>query len=80
MRCYMLLGMMKYMAPPSGNYVKGLYAHTDKPASAIVCKDQISGLEIEIKDGEWTKVLPSSCSFVFLVGDPLMVCSIIWFK
>ncbi|XP_021276746.1 probable 2-oxoglutarate-dependent dioxygenase AOP1 [Herrania umbratica] len=75
MRCYMLLRMMKYMAPPSGDYVKGLYAHTDKPASAIVCEDQISGLEIEIKDGEWTKVFPSPRSFVFLVGDPLMAWS-----
>ncbi|XVF34433.1 hypothetical protein REPUB_Repub18cG0058700 [Reevesia pubescens] len=64
-RYYMLLRIMKYMAPPSGESMRGLYAHTDKPASSIICEDQISGLEIEIKDGDWIKLSPSPTSCLF---------------
>ncbi|KAE8678797.1 calcium uptake protein 1 [Hibiscus syriacus] len=70
-----LLRMMKYMSPSSGEYRRGLHAHTDKPVSTIICEDQIPGLEIEGKDGQWIKLSSSSTSFVFLVGDPLMVWS-----
>ncbi|OMO52399.1 Oxoglutarate/iron-dependent dioxygenase [Corchorus capsularis] len=75
MKCKMLLRMMKYMAPPSSVEKKqGLHAHTDKLVNAIVCEDQISGLEIEI-EGEWIKAFPSPSSFIFFVGDPLMAWS-----
>lgn len=76
MRSKTLLRVMKYMAPPAGEYKRALHAHTDKLASAILCEDQISGLEIEIKDGNWIKVSPSPASFLFLVADPLMVCPV----
>ncbi|TYH36293.1 hypothetical protein ES332_D13G254900v1 [Gossypium tomentosum] len=75
MRYNVLLRMMKYMAPSLGEYKRGLLAHTDKPASTIICDDQISGLEIEVKDDEWIKLSTSPNSFVFLVGDPLMAWS-----
>ncbi|MBA0873367.1 hypothetical protein Goshw_001200 [Gossypium schwendimanii] len=48
-----LVRFMKYMAPPPGEYERGLFAHTDKPVSTIICDDQVSGLEIEVKDGQW---------------------------
>ncbi|XVE71619.1 hypothetical protein DITRI_Ditri10aG0165700 [Diplodiscus trichospermus] len=72
---YMLLRMMKYMAPTQGEYKSGLLAHSDKPASSIICEDGISGLEIEIKDRDWVKVSPSPNSFIFVVGDPLKAWS-----
>ncbi|KAA3486024.1 putative 2-oxoglutarate-dependent dioxygenase AOP1 [Gossypium australe] len=75
MRYNVLLRMMKYMAPSLGEYKRGLHAHTDKPASTIICDDHISGLEIEVKDDEWIKLSTSPTSFVFLVGDPLMAWS-----
>ncbi|KAI5354875.1 hypothetical protein L3X38_007770 [Prunus dulcis] len=63
---------MKYSAPPSGEYMKGLQAHTDKQFSTILCDDQVSGLEFETKDGQWNKLSLSPSSFIFLVGDSLM--------
>ncbi|KAK8515544.1 hypothetical protein V6N12_075582 [Hibiscus sabdariffa] len=46
-----MLRMMKYMAPSSEEYRRGLHAHSDKLASTIICEDQTPGLEIEGKDG-----------------------------
>ncbi|KAL1064950.1 hypothetical protein V6Z11_D13G247800 [Gossypium hirsutum] len=42
-----LVRMMKYLAPPPGENKRGLFAHTDKPVSTLICEDKISGLEIE---------------------------------
>ena len=70
---YELLRVMKYKAPPSGEYTNVGLPHTDKFSSALLCEDRISGLEIETKDGEWVKLFPSPSSFVFIVGDLLMV-------
>ncbi|MBA0873282.1 hypothetical protein Goshw_000270 [Gossypium schwendimanii] len=72
----MSVRMMKYMAPPPGEYETGLFAHTDKPVSTIICEDQIPGLEIEVNDGQWMKLTNlSPSSFVFMVGDPLKAWS-----
>ncbi|MBA0728655.1 hypothetical protein Golax_001541 [Gossypium laxum] len=65
-----LVRFMKYMAPPPGDYERGLFAHTDKPVSTIICDDQVSGLEIEV-NGKWIKLSLSPSSFCFVVGDPL---------
>ncbi|PPS05085.1 hypothetical protein GOBAR_AA15585 [Gossypium barbadense] len=68
--------MMKYMTPPPGECEIGLFAHTDKPVSTIICEDQIPGLEIEVNDGRWIKLTNlSPSSFVFMVGDPLKAWS-----
>ncbi|MBA0593908.1 hypothetical protein Gorai_010835, partial [Gossypium raimondii] len=56
MKDYQLRRVMKYSAPPSGEYTKVVSAHTDKLCSALLCEDGISGLEIETKDGEWVKL------------------------
>ncbi|KAJ7966119.1 2-oxoglutarate-dependent dioxygenase [Quillaja saponaria] len=73
--CKTLLRVMKYTAPPAGEYMKGIAPHTDKFFSTILCEDQISGLEIETKDGHWVKLFPSPGSFIYIVGDPLMAWS-----
>ncbi|KAK9946102.1 hypothetical protein M0R45_011579 [Rubus argutus] len=70
-----LLRIMKYMAPPSGENTIGLPAHTDKALGTILCDDQVSGLEVETKDGQWVKLSLSPRSFVFVVGDSLMAWS-----
>ncbi|KAG8471713.1 hypothetical protein CXB51_036490 [Gossypium anomalum] len=70
-----LVWFMKYMAPPPGEYERGLFAHTDKPVSTIICDDQVSGLEIEVSDGKWIKLSLSPSSFCFVVGDPLKAWS-----
>ncbi|MBA0755258.1 hypothetical protein Gogos_021683 [Gossypium gossypioides] len=56
MKDYQLRQVMKYSAPPSGEYTNVESAHTDKLCSALLCEDGISGLEIETKDGEWVKL------------------------
>ncbi|PPR94681.1 hypothetical protein GOBAR_AA25988 [Gossypium barbadense] len=66
-----LVRFMKYMTPPPREYERGLFAHTDKPVSTIICDDQVSGLEIEVSDGKWIKLSLSPSSFCFVVGDPL---------
>ncbi|KAJ7966120.1 2-oxoglutarate-dependent dioxygenase [Quillaja saponaria] len=75
MECKTLIRVMKYKAPPAGEYMKGLSQHTDKLLSTILCEDQISGLEIETEEGHWVKLYPSPNSFIFVVGDPLMAWS-----
>ncbi|KAA3486001.1 putative 2-oxoglutarate-dependent dioxygenase AOP1 [Gossypium australe] len=67
-----LVRMMKYMAPQPGVYKSGLRSHTDKPVSALICEDQISGLEVEVNDSQWIELSNlSPSSFIFVVGDPL---------
>lgn len=75
MGCNLLVRVMRYKAPPQGEYVKGLGAHTDKPLSALLCSDQVFGIEIETKGGQWIQLSPSPNSFIFFVGDPLMAWS-----
>ncbi|KAK8319396.1 hypothetical protein V6Z11_A13G238900 [Gossypium hirsutum] len=58
---------MKYMTPPPREYERGLFAHTDKPVSTIICDDQVSGLEIEVSDGKWIKLSLSPSSFCFVL-------------
>ncbi|KAL6205414.1 hypothetical protein ACLB2K_022674 [Fragaria x ananassa] len=68
-----LLKLMKYTAPPSRYYSIGTPVHTDKAFSTILCDDQVSGLEVQTRDEQWVKLSISPRSFVFLVGDYLMV-------
>ncbi|TYI48397.1 hypothetical protein E1A91_D13G245600v1 [Gossypium mustelinum] len=70
-----LVRFMKYMAPPPEEYERGLFAHTDKPVSTIICDDHVSGLEIKVNDGQWIKLSLSPSSFCFVVGDPLKAWS-----
>uniref|UniRef100_A0A7N0V363 Fe2OG dioxygenase domain-containing protein n=1 Tax=Kalanchoe fedtschenkoi TaxID=63787 RepID=A0A7N0V363_KALFE len=66
---------MKYKFPPAGTSMDGLGAHTDKPLCVILFADQVSGLEVQTKDGRWLNLTVSPNSFVFMVGDPLMAWS-----
>lgn len=72
-KCKTLLRVMRYKSPPTGEASNGLYAHTDKFLSTLLCEDQVSALEVATKDGRWIKLIPSPRSFVYLVGDGLMV-------
>ncbi|MBA0864250.1 hypothetical protein Goshw_001043 [Gossypium schwendimanii] len=69
MKDYQLRRVMKYSAPPSGEYTNVVSAHTDKLCSAQLCENGISGLEIETKDGEWVKLCMPPGTFVFIYGD-----------
>ncbi|CAN1141708.1 Probable 2-oxoglutarate-dependent dioxygenase AOP1.2 [Linum perenne] len=77
----LLLRMMKY-SPPSPNTLdhhhhaqQGMHPHTDKDMITILCQNEVNGLEIQSKSGEWIHFKPShhqhGSSFVVMVGDSL---------
>ncbi|CAL1358367.1 unnamed protein product [Linum trigynum] len=50
----------------------GLKVHTDKSMISTLCQNEVDGLELQNKRGEWIKFKPTShSSFVVLVGDSL---------
>ncbi|XP_008792974.2 probable 2-oxoglutarate-dependent dioxygenase AOP1 [Phoenix dactylifera] len=65
-----LLRVSEYGAPQGEEEKKlGLVPHRDKNTLAIVCQNQVDGLEIETKDGEWIPATPSPASFIVIAGD-----------
>ncbi|GAA0168240.1 oxygenase [Lithospermum erythrorhizon] len=67
-----LLRVMKYTAPQTNHSQLGLSAHTDKNIVTILCGNQVKGLEVETKDGEWIEVNPEPGHFVVMIGDSLV--------
>ncbi|CAK9174662.1 unnamed protein product [Ilex paraguariensis] len=64
-----LLRVMKYKGPESSENKLGLNAHTDKNIVTILYQNQVDGLEVQTKDGEWINVKPSPDSFTVMIGD-----------
>lgn len=71
-----LARLIKYSAPQTNEEQVGLPEHTDKNTLTILCQNQIDGLELQTKSGEWIKCKPSSpYSFVAFSGDAFYVIS-----
>ncbi|XP_047166156.1 probable 2-oxoglutarate-dependent dioxygenase AOP1 isoform X1 [Vigna umbellata] len=67
---YYLARLIKYKAPQTDESEVAISEHTDKNILTILCQNQIDGLEIQTKSGEWIKFKPStSNSFVVVTGD-----------
>ncbi|KAM6602190.1 hypothetical protein CsatA_021799 [Cannabis sativa] len=67
-----VLQLMKYKGPESNETKLGLSAHTDKNIVTILNQNQVEGLEIQTKDGQWFTVKPSSStSFIVVIGNSL---------
>ncbi|XVF26674.1 hypothetical protein REPUB_Repub14bG0038100 [Reevesia pubescens] len=66
-----LLRAMKYRAPQTTDKNIGLNPHTDKSMVTLLYQNEVDGLEIQTKDGEWVDVKPSPGSFVLMIGDSL---------
>ncbi|KAL9331530.1 hypothetical protein ACSQ67_001140 [Phaseolus vulgaris] len=67
---YYLARLIKYTAPQTNEPKVAIAEHTDKNIFTILCQNQIDGLEIQTKNGEWIKYKPSSSnSFVVVTGD-----------
>ncbi|KAI3716306.1 hypothetical protein L6452_23544 [Arctium lappa] len=65
-----LFRVMKYRKPEADESQHGLNAHTDKNIVTIVQQNQIDGLEVQLKSGDWIKIQPSSSkSFIVMIGD-----------
>ncbi|CAL1391458.1 unnamed protein product [Linum trigynum] len=67
------LRVNKYAAnsQPHGPEIGQLKAHTDKSLITILCQNEVDGLQIQTKKGDWVKFQPSHASFVILVADSL---------
>jgi len=47
--------------------------HTDKNTLTILCQNEVPGLQVLLKTGEWVDIeIPQNC-FVVIVGDALKV-------
>ncbi|KAL5574618.1 hypothetical protein UlMin_016317 [Ulmus minor] len=66
-----LLRVMKYKGPQTSKTELGLNAHTDKNIVTILYQNQVVGLEVQTKGGEWITVKPSPDSFIVMIGDSL---------
>ncbi|XVF26673.1 hypothetical protein REPUB_Repub14bG0038000 [Reevesia pubescens] len=70
---YYLLRLMKYKGPETSEAKLGLYGHTDKNIMTILYQNDVDGLQVRNKDGEWIHVKPSPGSFIVMIGDPFYV-------
>lgn len=70
-----LLRVMKYTGPQTTDTNKklGLTAHTDKNIVTILYQNEVDGLEVKTKNGEWINVKPTPDSFIVMIGDSLLV-------
>ncbi|KAI3671549.1 hypothetical protein L1987_87288 [Smallanthus sonchifolius] len=67
-----LLKPTKYLKPQGNEQTLGLLPHTDKSFITYLHQDEVNGLEIQTKDGEWIEVDYSPSSFVVMAGDAFM--------
>ncbi|KAH7656083.1 Iron/ascorbate family oxidoreductases protein [Dioscorea alata] len=70
-----LLRMMKYKGPEKEGVQEGLGSHTDMTMLSILFQNQVSGLQIQTKDGEWIPVEISPDSFTVMAGDSFLAWS-----
>ncbi|XP_057503833.1 probable 2-oxoglutarate-dependent dioxygenase AOP1 [Actinidia eriantha] len=64
-----LLRYLKYRAPNTGETTMAFPSHTDKSFLTILYQNQVSGLEVKARDGEWIDVEFPPSSFVVMAGD-----------
>ncbi|CBI36202.3 probable 2-oxoglutarate-dependent dioxygenase AOP1 [Vitis vinifera] len=67
-----LLRVMKYKGPQTTETKLGLNAHTDKNIVTILYQNQVDGLGVQTKDGQWINIKCSPDSFIIMIGDSFL--------
>jgi isopenicillin N synthase-like dioxygenase len=63
------LRLLHYPPQPVDAVAEGVEAHTDPSAFTILLQDQIGGLEVRNRSGQWIAAPPIPYSFVINIGD-----------
>ncbi|GFP95368.1 probable 2-oxoglutarate-dependent dioxygenase aop1 [Phtheirospermum japonicum] len=66
--------LMRYQSPGEKSSV-GLVPHRDKSFMSVIGTNEVEGLEIETRDGNWIDYEPSLGKFIVIVGEALMAWS-----
>ncbi|KAK8556555.1 hypothetical protein V6N13_064577 [Hibiscus sabdariffa] len=66
-----ILKVIKYEGSETREACPG--AHSDQSMITLLYQNEVNGLEIQNKDGEWINVNPSPNSFIVLIGESLNV-------
>ncbi|XP_002519156.2 jasmonate-induced oxygenase 3 [Ricinus communis] len=64
-----------YPPCPIPDLALGVGRHKDAGALTILAQDDVGGLEVKTKSGEWTWIKPTSNSYIINVGDIIQVWS-----
>ncbi|XP_031268899.1 gibberellin 20-oxidase-like protein [Pistacia vera] len=75
--CHGYLRLVNYTPPEmvEENHVEGLGMHTDMSCITVVYQDEIGGLQMRSKDGQWMDICPCENSLVVNIGDLLQAWS-----
>ncbi|XVE63689.1 hypothetical protein DITRI_Ditri07aG0040100 [Diplodiscus trichospermus] len=68
-----LLRVVKYEWPQTGEPTLGTPAHIDQNMVTLLYQNEVNGLEIQTKDGEWINVKLSLNTFMVMAGETLRV-------
>lgn len=69
------LRLNHYPPCPEPELALGVGRHKDAGALTVLVQDEVGGLQVRRKDGEWIGVKPIPDSFVINVGDCIQVSS-----
>ncbi|KAK6153510.1 hypothetical protein DH2020_013149 [Rehmannia glutinosa] len=72
---FYLTKLMKYHSPGENKSDVGILPHRDKGFLTVIGQNEVKGLQIETRDGDWIDYEPSPGKFIVLVGEALMAWS-----
>jgi len=68
-----MLRSFKYRLPQKDENDLGLHAHTDTSFFTILHQNNVNGLQVKFKNGDWIDIDPSPFMFLILAGDAFKV-------
>ncbi|KAM0047904.1 putative oxoglutarate/iron-dependent dioxygenase, non-hem dioxygenase domain-containing protein [Helianthus debilis subsp. tardiflorus] len=64
-----LLRVAKYKGPDTDESITGLTSHIDKTTLSILYQNEVEGLELQTRSGEWVRVKQSLDSYTVFIGE-----------